>query len=161
MAATGIDSQRQLRERRRKVGRKQYGESSHHFEELLHGKWKGDSAQFYFFDYFVLHESLGGATAPQQRIGFATKNRKGKIRQKKEIRQRTEKFYYLFIFLMRRGHSATGEATVKEGRAFATDSTVKDANGDGTTVKDAKGDGMQVQERGGGGLWHARERSHT
>ena len=76
-----------------------YGKSSHHFEELLRGQWRGDSAHFYFFsEKWQLQASLRGVTASQQRKGIATKNRIEEMRQKKETRQQKEKFIILFNF---------------------------------------------------------------
>ena len=73
-------------------------------EEMLHN--------FYFPTILVLHESLGGATASQQRQGYTTENRRGEIRQKIEIRQQTIFFIiYSFFTVSRNGHSATEAAT--------------------------------------------------
>ena len=91
-----------------------YGKSSHHFEELLRGQWRGDSAHFYFFsEKWQLQASLRGVTASQQLKGYATKNRKENTRQKKEVRRQTGNFHYLIFFFnsSRNGHSATTAAT--------------------------------------------------
>jgi len=72
---------------------------------------------FYCSTILVLHGSLGGAKASQQRQGYSTENRRGEIRQKKEnLAAKREFFYILFSHASRHGHSATGAATVKARR---------------------------------------------
>jgi hypothetical protein len=50
-----------------------------------------------------LHESLGGATASQQRKGYTTKNIRGEIRQKKEKSAAKGEFLLFIHFSLRHG----------------------------------------------------------
>jgi hypothetical protein len=55
------------------------------------------------------HSSLDGVTAPQQRKGIATKNRRGNYVSKKKSGSEWTNFYYFIFFLhyVKNGHGAT------------------------------------------------------
>ena len=59
---------------------------------------RGDAAQFYFSAMRVLHESLGGATASQQRQGYITVNRRVKIRKNKGKCGSERKIFIILFF---------------------------------------------------------------
>jgi len=76
----------------------------------------------------VLHDALGGATAPQQLNRRTTEYIKERFNRKKKIRQRKENFFIIFYDSneSRHGHGATGAATVKGAGNSATVEALKD-----------------------------------